>query len=235
MVVEKIGEDLEELGIDELFNDDETPASTEQTPEQVAEAKLKQTQAVTARINEVKTKIEKETLDRVAKELGYESYAVMKKAEETKLIKDKGYNPEDLEKVLEPILKKRLEDDPRLKRLEALEQRERDEYVQTQLTAINEATGQQLKITDLAPETLELWGKGINLEQAYYASQGKQLIAKAKTQTNNGSLDHLAVGSGSQQPKLRRLTEQEKDIYRSIAPHITEDELNKKTTPIIGK
>lgn len=190
---------------------------------------------MTARINEVKTKTEKETLDRVAKELGHESYAAMKKAEEMSLIKKQGYNPDELEKVLEPILKKRLEDDPRFKRLEALEQRDRDEYVRTQLAAINDATGQQLKITDLSKDTVDLWSKGIPLEQAYYATEGKQLINKVKNQVNNGSLEHLAVGSGSQQPKVRRLTESEKDIYRSIASFLTEDELNKKTVPVQGK
>jgi len=229
----KKGEDntLKDVELDDLFKDDDaTPASLNN--KEVTDQKLLQTQAVTARINEVKLKTEKETMDKVAKELGYTSYADMKKAEETKLIKEKGYNPEDLEKVLEPILKKRLEDDPRFKRLEALEERDRDEYVKTQLAAINEATGQQLKITDLPKETIDMWAKGINLEQAYYATQGKQLINKVKTKTGNGSLDHLYVGSSSQQPKTRRLTESEKDIYRSIAPHLTEDDLNKKTVDI---
>ena len=229
----KKGEDntLKDVELDDLFKDDDaTPASLNN--KEVTDQKLLQTQAVTARINEVKLKTEKETMDKVAKELGYTSYADMKKAEETKLIKEKGYNPEDLEKVLEPILKKRLEDDPRFKRLEALEERDRDEYVKTQLAAINEATGQQLKITDLPKETIDMWAKGINLEQAYYATQGKQLINKVKTKTGNGLLDHLSVGSSSQQPKTRRLTESEKDIYRSIAPHLTEDDLNKKTVDI---
>jgi len=225
--------DVLEIQIDELFQDiDETPASDEESKALQESKKLELTQSMTKRINEVKAKTERETRDSLAKELGYENYADMKRAEENNIIKKQGYDPDDLEKVLEPLMKKRLADDPRLKRLEALEQRERDEYIQAQIIAINEATGQQLKITDLPQATLDLWAKGIDLEQAYYATHGKQIINKVKTQIENGTLNHLATGSSSQQPKMRRLTEEEKSIYRAIAPHLTEEELNKKTTQV---
>jgi len=233
------GEEVLDIELDDLFKDiDETPASdTDQppvtkTPEQ---KKVELTQAMTKRINEVKTKAEKDTLERVAKELGFESYAVMKKTEEANLVKKQGYNPDDLEKVIEPLVQRRLADDPRLKKLEALEERERNEYVQSQLTAINTATGQTLTVKDLPKDTLDLWAKGVDLEQAYYATQGKQLLAKSKNQVENGTLDHLAIGSTAQQPKLRRLTESEKDMYRSIAPHLTEEDLNKKTVEVKTK
>jgi len=227
----KQGEEVLDIDIDDLFKDlDDTQSSKDLDP-----TKIQMTQVMTQRINDVKTKTEKETLDRVAKELGYETYADMKKAEEANLIKKQGYNPEDLEKVIEPLVKKRLADDPRLKEFETFKQRERDEYIQSQITAINEATGQQLKITDLPQATLDLWAKGVDLEQAYYATEGKQIISRVKNQNSNGSLDHLATGSSSQQPKMRRLTEAEKDIYRSIATHLTEEDLNKKTVPVQGK
>lgn len=229
------GDDVLNIDLDDLFKDLEVPPASSSSDENDQAKKVQLTQVMTNRINEVRTKTEKETMDKVAKELGYENYASMKKAEEAKFVKEKGYNPEDLDKVLEPLLQKRLADDPRLKKLEALELREREAYLESQLKAINESTGQQLKITDLPKETLDLWGKGLELEQAYYATQGKTIIAKTKSQFENGTLNHLATGAGSQGSKTRKLTEDEKQMYRSIAPHLTEDDLNKKTIPVEGK
>lgn len=228
----KDGENILELSIDDLFKDEDvTPASEEEKEAK----KLELTQGMTKRINEVRAKTEKETKDNLAKELGFESYEAMKKAKEDELISKKGYNPKDIKEVLDPLVEKRLADDPRFKELEAFKARERDAYIQAQLTAINEATGQQLKIADLPQATLDLWAKGLNLEEAYYATHGKQIITKVKSEVSNGSLSHLATGGGAGQPKLRRLTEEEKAMYRAIAPHMTEEELNKKTTPVTGK
>ena len=58
--------------------------------------------------------------------------------------------------------------------------------------------------------------------------QGKTIIAD-KSQFENGTLNHLATGAGSQGSKTRKLTEDEKQMYRSIA-HLTEDDL--KTIPL---
>ena len=224
-------EDVLDVEIDELFKDDSQSSEQEET-KTTEEKKDELTKTVTKRINDVKAKAERETQDKVAKELGYESYAAMKKAQEDDIIKKKGYKPEDVNAMVEAIVAKRLAEDPRLKELDAIKNVEREKYVESQLASINEATGQKLTIKDLPKETLDLWGKGIDLEQAYYATQGKAVIARARGQANNGSLDHLNVGGGSGQPKVRRLTQDEKDIYRGIAPHLTEDELNKKTVEI---
>lgn len=233
------GEEIMDIELDDLFDDpDVTPASEDDQkpePKTLEQKKVEMTQAVTKRINEVKSKTEKETLERVAKELGFENYAAMQKSKEADIIKKQGLNPEDVENVIEPLVLKRLADDPRLKRLEALEARERDEYIQSQLNAINTATGQTLTVKDLPKETLDLWAKGVGLEQAYYATQGKQLIAKSKGQIENGTLEHLATGASTQPLKTRKLTEDEKAMYRQIAPHLTEDDLNKKTVEVKSK
>lgn len=223
------GDDDLELDIDELFEDpDATPASDDSSKLQPKDM----TQAMTKRINEVKAKTEREVQDKVAKELGYENYAEMKKVKEDDLIRKHGFNPEDINEILEPLLKERLADDPRLKRLEALEARDRENYIAAQLASINETTGQKLKVTDLPQETLDLWAKGIELEQAYYATHGKTIITQGVNKDHNGSLGHLANPAGGGQVKLRRLTAEEKELYRSINPHITEEELSKKTTPV---
>lgn len=224
-----------DIDIDDLFKDPEDsqlPDDTSNDPDNKSAPKIDLTKTMTERINTVRRDTEKEVLERVAKENGYESYSAMKKAQEEKLVKDHGFDPKDIEAVLEPMLKQRLADDPRFKKLEELEQRERDTYIQAQLAAINKTTGQQLKVTDLPKETLDLWGKGVELEQAYYATHGKAIISKGVSQLQNGTLNHLAPGSGAGAVKTRKLTEDEKEMWRAIVPGITEKELAEKTTPV---
>lgn len=234
--VNNSGEDTLDLTVDDLFKDPEESQPQDDTstnPEDKSEkAKGEMTQVMIDRINTVKRKTEQEVLERVAKEQGYESYSEMKKAQEEKLVKDHGFDPKELEPIVDTLLKQRLADDPRLKKLEDYERRERDNYIQSQLTAINKTTGQNLKVDDLSKEVLDLWGKGVELEQAYYAIHGKTIISKGVSQLHNGTLDHLAPGTGTGSVKTRKLTEAEKEIWRSIVPGITEEELAKKTTPI---
>lgn len=215
-----------DLDIDDLFKDTVEDSSTPQlAPEQM-------TKAMTDRINEVKSKTERETMEKIAKDLGFNSYEELQKAKENELIENHGYNPQDIEAVIEPLLAKRLADDPRLQKLAEYEARERDAYIQSQLAEINKVTGQQLKMDDLPKETLELWGKGLDLEQAYYATQGKTIMNKVVSHLQQGSLNHLAPGAGAGNIKTRALTAEEKALWRSIDPSITDEELSKKTTQI---
>lgn len=215
-----------DLDIDDLFKDPVGDSSTPQlTPEQM-------TKAMTDRINEVKSKTEKETMEKIAKDLGFNSYEELQKAKENEIIETHGYDPKDIEAVIEPLLAKRLADDPRLQKLAEYEARERDAYIQSQLAEINKATGQKLKIEDLSKETLDLWGKGLELEQAYYATQGKTIMNRVVSHLQQGTLTHLAPGAGAGNVKTRTLTAEEKALWRSINPDITEEELSKKTTQI---
>ena len=207
--------------IDDLFKDpedtqpQEDPSITKEDNKD-NQPKSEMTLNMINRINEVKAKTEKEVLDRVAKESGYESYEAMKKAKEEKLVKDHGFDIKDVETVIKPLLEQRLADDPRFKKLEQYEQRERDLYIKEQLAAINKTTGQNLKPTDLPKETIDLWSKGIDLEQAYYATQGKTLLTKGISQSQNGTLNHLAPGSSAGTTKSRAYTDEEKQMYAAI-------------------
>ena len=216
-----------DLDIESLFKLEESP-----TTEDNNDDTSNMTETMTKRINKVREKAEREAKEAVAKELGYDSYDEIKKTKEKQLIKDSGYDPEELEAVLEPILKQRLSEDPRLKKLEEIENMEKEKYIQSQLDAIHQTTGQKFKLEDLGQETLDLWSKGVDLEKAFYATQGKTIITKGLSSLQTGSLNHLATGSGAGSVKTRRLTEDEKDIWRSIMPDITEEELAKKTTNI---
>ena len=48
-------------------------------------------------------------------------------------------------------------------------------------------------------------------------------------------MEHLAPGATHGATKTRRLTPDEKAMYRAINPYITDEELSKVTTPILGK
>lgn len=227
-----------DIKIDDLFKDLEEsrlPENSSNPEETKAKSKEDLTKAVSERINTVRKSTEKETRDNVAKELGYADYDSMKKAQEKKLVEEHGLNPEDVEKVVAPLVKKRLEEDPRFQKLAELERREKDNYIKEQLAAINATTGQNLKPSDLDKETLDLWGKGIELEQAYYATKGKTILNGKVAEINKGSLNHLAPGSSGGQVKTRTLTHEEKEMWRAIVPGITEEELSKKTTIVDTK
>lgn len=218
-----------DIDVDALFSDDtednnpETPPAPTATPE---------TKAVSKRINEVRAQTERETREAMAKELGYESYAAMKQAREKKVLTDAGLDEESA-KVVDKIVEQRLADDPRLKKLAAIEKQQQEAFVASQLAAINSAAGTDFKSIDqLPPETLALWEKIGDLKQAYYATQGDTIFAKRRAASENGSTAHLANPGHSGGAKTRGLTEEEKAMWRMVMPDITEEELSKKTMDV---
>lgn len=221
------------FSIDDLFKDPEEEPTPQQEEKPIQEPS-EMTKAMSNRINEVKIKTEKETRDAMAKELGYENYAALQKAREKQELKDAGLDDEDLEPIIQKLLDKRFAEDPRMKRLEELEAKDKATFVRDQLKEINKFAGTTYKeVSDLPDEVLSMWEKTGNLKQAYLATQGEALITKSLAGKQNGSLAHLAnpssVGSGV---KERPLTEEEKAIWRATIPDITDEELNKKTMPI---
>lgn len=236
---QEIDESLE-LSIDDLFKDpeesltqEETSIKSEESSDNNSNSDDDMTDRVRNRINDVRRKTEKDTQERIAKDLGYESYSDMLKAKESNLIKEHGYDEEDIEKLLTPLLEARLAADPRFKKLEEIEQREKQSYIDEQLKAINKLCGNKYKsVEDLPETTRNLWAKGVELEDAYIATVGKELLTKNAANVQKGSLSHLAPTSSNGGTKKRGLTEYEKQMYRSIMPDITEEELNSKTIDI---
>ena len=107
------------ISIDDLFKDPEPEVQPrEETSE---EPQPNMTKAVSERINTVRRKTEAETQDRIAKELGYDSYEAMQKANEQKMLRDAGLDEEEIGAVVEKLVQKRLAEDPRLKKLEEIE------------------------------------------------------------------------------------------------------------------
>lgn len=221
-----------DIAIDDLFKDPEEEAP--QPEEKPAQETSEMTKAMSNRINEVKAKTEKETRDTIAKELGYDDYAAMQKAKEKQTLKDAGLDDAEIEPIIQKLVDKRFAEDPRMKRLEELEARDKANFVKDQLKEINKFAGTTYKnVSELPAEVLTMWEKTGNLKQAYLATQGEDLITKGRAGNQNGTLAHLAnpgtVGTGLRE---RPLTEEEKNIWRATIPDITEEELNKKTMPI---
>ena len=238
---QEVDEDIE-LSVDDLFKDPEEsltreePSTTKSEDKADTDSKSEDdgmTERVKNRIKEVRRKAEQDTQEKIAKELGYNSYSEMLKAKESKLIKEHGFDEEDVEKLLTPLLEARLAADPRFKKLEEIEQREKESYITEQLKAINTISGNKFKsVEDLPDTTLKLWAKGVELEEAYLATAGKELLTKNAAKAQKGGLEHLAQASSNGGTKKRGLTEYEKEMYRSIMPDITEEELNSKMIDI---
>lgn len=221
---QKPGEILN-FNIDELFEDDPVTGTP---PVNEDNNKVELTAAMSKRINEVRAKTEAEVRDNIAKDLGFDSYDEMQKAKDKKFITEAGFNPEDVEKIIEPMLEKRLANDPRMQKLQQYEEQEKKAYINSQLAEIEKLTGLKVTETDLPKETLDLWGKGVDLANAYIATNPTKIISN----TYKGSTAHLASSSGAGQPKSRGLTADEKALYKSINPSISEEELNKKTIEV---
>lgn len=234
---QEIDEDIE-LSVDDLFKDPEDSQTQDNSQGQSSDDSKNDgnenlTKNMTKRINEVRRKTELEVQDRVAKQAGYASYEDMMKATERKIVEDQGYDPDEINKLLEPLIEKRLSNDPRFKKLEEIESREKDAYLSQQLAAINKISDVKYKsVNDLPNETLNLFAKGVDLKQAFYATQGEGLLSKAANKANNGSLNHLAPLPNGNGVKTRGLNADEKAMYRMIIPGITEEELSKKTIEI---
>ncbi len=234
---QEIDEDIE-LSVDDLFKDPEDSQTQDNSQGQSSDDSKNDgnenlTKNMTKRINEVRRKTELEVQDRVAKQAGYASYEDMMKATERKIVEDQGYDPDEINKLLEPLIEKRLSNDPRFKKLEEIESREKDAYLSQQLAAINKISDVKYKsVNDLPDETLNLFAKGVDLKQAFYATQGEGLLSKAANKANNGSLNHLAPLPNGNGVKTRGLNADEKAMYRMIIPGITEEELSKKTIEI---
>lgn len=234
---QEIDEEIE-LSVDDLFKDPEESLTQDNGQGQSSDDSKNDgnenlTKNMTKRINEVRRKTELEVQDRVAKQAGYESYEDMMKATERKIVEDHGYDPDEINKMLEPLIEKRLSTDPRFKKLEEIENREKDEYLAKQLAEINKVSDIKYKsVNDLPKDTIDLFAKGVDLKQAFYATQGEGLFNKAANRANNGSLAHMAPLPNGNGVKTRGLTAEEKDMYRMIIPGITEEELSKKTIEI---
>lgn len=221
-----------ELNVDDLFKD---PVENEEVNEPDTtdnSEKQEMTKGVSHRINEVRRKTESETEERIAKELGYSSYAEMQQYKEKEMLQEAGINTDEMTAMVEKLVEERLKRDPRLKKLEEIESQEKEEFVKTQLNTINQFSDSKYNsVEELPDEVLKIWEKTGDLKQAYLAVKGEELLLKNKSSKLNGSTNHLAnPGSTASGSRTRLLTEEEKAIYKSVlGDFYNEEEISKKT------
>ena len=239
--------DLSLKELDDLFgveSQQETPPAQEgtgqqQTPptdEQKENAKdITQTQAFAHRLKEEKEKARKEAREEIAAVLGYESYEALQKQRENKLLEDKGFDPEQVSPLVDELVKKRLEEDPRMQELAEFKKQQAQDFAKRELSEISKLTGVQYTSLDQLPQdVIESWKKTGNLKQSYIALHGEELILQARTANSRGTTEHLQnpAGQAPTGASKRPLTEEEKSVWRFFNPNMTEEELNKKTVDI---
>lgn len=223
-----------ELNVDDLFKDPVDTEETEEVEETNPSEQEEMTKGVSRRINEVRKKTETETEERIAKELGYENYSALLKSKEKEILEEAGVD-EEMTAIVDKLVEERLKRDPRLKKLEELENLEKTKFVESQLNAINQFSDIKYNsVEELPKDVLSIWETTGDLKKAYLAVKGEELLLKNKSSNLNGSTNHLATPSSTvNSSKTRLLTEEEKDIYRSVlGDFYNEEEISKKTRPI---
>lgn len=231
---------LEEL--DSLFNEGETQPETPpvenetkvETPPADGED-VSKTKAFANRLKASTEKARREEREAIAKSLGYESYEELQKANEKKLLEEKGLDPDEVSPIVEELVKQRLNNDPRMVELDELRKLKIEQYGKEELAKVTQLTGGHITRLDQIPkEVIELWKKTGSLEGAYLQLEGKKLIEKARREVSKGTTNHLATPGGSPPSTTgtRPLTDAEKKVWKQFHPKMTDEELNKKTITI---
>lgn len=230
---------VEEL--EALFKDDVTEVTPDAPPvadsdaapaAEPAKNSVEQTKVFSQRLKEVTSKAIADERESIAKGEGYASYEEMLKRREEKLYRDKGLNPDDVSPIVEELVKKRLESDPRLKELDSYRIKQVEEYGKRELAEISKLTdGEITQLNQLPKAVLDIWKTTGSLKQAYIQVEGENLIIKAKNNSLRGNTNHLQSPTGGIPPSTneRPLTDEEKRTWKFFNPTLTDEEINKKT------
>lgn len=215
-------------GVDAVVEDTTTKPVTE-------------TQAFAHRLKEATTKARTEERESIAKSLGYESYADMQQKREAEMLREKGFDPEDVSPVVEELVQKRLAEDPRLQELDGYRQQRINEWAKQELAELKALTGGKIsKLEDVPKNVLELWKTKGSLKGAYLELEGEKLIREMQSGIasgqSRGSTSHLTSPHGTPAPatgsRKRPLTQQERDVYKLFNPDVTDEQLSKMTKDI---
>ena len=234
--------------LEALFKDEDTqetpPAEDNQTNTQETGANndeqnagntanpVTTTKAFANRLKESTAKAVASERERIAKDLGFDSYDAMVKNREKKALEDKGLDPDVVSPVIEDLVKQRIDNDPRMKELQTLRDRQLVEFGKKELKELTELTGGKItSLAQLSPEVKEAWAKKGSLTAAYMELEGVNLVRGMRSEQSKGSTSHLnSPSGGANVPSGERfLTEEEKQYWRFFNPGMSEEELNKKT------
>lgn len=215
------GDDVDAL-IDKILSDGEEDDVDKEHEEEAPKKDPKFTKQFSKRLNEEREKI--------AKQLGFNSYDELIKDKTRKTISDAGYDPddEDFKKAVEAAVKERLETDPELiqqrKLLEELKAKEAQLWEKEQLSALEKEYGIKVKsIADLDAKTKELMAKGLDLTDAYYIANKNKL--KQKQPTGKEHLNpETGAGGKSEGGTKNVVTQTDIDNYRDFSGTTETDE-----------
>ena len=234
-------EELEQLFSDDTQQDPptatETTASAQSTeidtPASNVTNNVDTTKAFAKRLKESTDKARREERENIAKSLGYESYEKMQQERERKLLEDKGFDFNELSPIVDEIVRKRLEEDPRMLELKKLKDQSVIEFGKKELAEITKLTGGEItSLAQLPSEVIDLWKQKGSLQKAYLELEGAKLINKIRSEHSKGSTSHLNTPAGSPgtNSDKRPLTADEKRMYKFFNPGLSDEELNKITT-----
>ena len=203
------------------------------TETETVEKDVETTKAFAKRLKERTDKAVADERERIAKDLGYESYDQMQKLKERKYIEDQGIDPELLDPIVDKLVENRLANDPRMKELDGYRQAQAEQFAKKELQDLAKLTGvQYTSLDDVPKDVIEDWKTSGSLKQSYMKLHGEELIRSTRKAAEKGSTDHLQSNSGSpasQTGTTRMLTDKEKAVWKMFYPGISDEELNKKT------
>jgi hypothetical protein len=191
---------------------------------------IENTKAFAKRLNEKTEKARLEEREKIAKDFGYESYDSMVKEREKKLLEDKGLTPEEVSPIVEELVSKRLNDDPRMQELNELRRQRTEEFAKEELAKLNKLTdGAITSMNQIPKDVIDEWTKTGSLTGAYMKLHGEELLIKVKSEQSNGSTGHLKTpGAGSNiETGKRLLTKEELKVCKAFNPKMTDEELSK--------
>lgn len=228
--------DLEDLQALFEFDDeqeDTPPANETEKPDESDDQgkKVDQTKAFAKRLKESTDKVRNEEREAIAKDLGFNSYEELQKSRERKVYEDKGLDPDEVSPIVDELVKKRLDSDPRMQELAAFKEKQVKEFAKRELAEITKLTnGEVTSLEQVPADVLDLWKKKGSLKAAYLELKGEELILKARSGQSKGTTTHLngLNGSNGGGQNKRPLTDKEKQLWKLFNPNMTDEELNKK-------
>lgn len=230
--------------LEELFREDdqqETPPADNNNPQTddidsntgngTDASSVDTTKAFAKRLKESTSKAVSEERERIAKSLGYESYADMEKKRENEIYTKNGLNPEDVSPIVDQLVKTRLENDPRMKELSEYRNQRVQEFGKKELAELTKLTdGAITSLSELPKEVIEKWSETGSLVKAYMEIEGVNLVTRIKNSYGKGETSHMNTPNGSSAPetKQRHLTDEEKRVWKFFNPSMTDEQLNNK-------
>lgn len=230
----EVGDDtLSDEELDELFGDEqqETPPAQEAQDKDLGD-KAEQTKAFANRLQKRTTEAVTAEQERIAKEMGFNTYDEMMKSRQNKAIEDKGLDPEVVSPIIDELVNDRLAKDPRMAELDALRQERVNAFADKELKELSKLTGIEYTSLDKIPkDVIEDWKTSGSLVKSYMSLHGADLLRATRKAAAAGTTDHLASPKGTSAPtpsNMRHLTDQERSVYKQMIRGITDKELDEK-------